>query len=159
MKTAGDGEVPAIEARTASAEETFDLGAFIGRHLSGGEILLLDGPLGAGKTIFTKGVASALDINPDDVTSPSFTLVNIYSGHLRVYHVDLYRLEGGAAAAHAVDLEELLADSHAVILIEWGARLGRYVLPPTTWDVSISGDGDDDRYIKIIPHVSANSLT
>jgi tRNA threonylcarbamoyladenosine biosynthesis protein TsaE len=132
-----------------SAEETFDLGARIGSGLTGGEIILLDGPLGAGKTIFAKGIASALEIDEDEVTSPSFTLVNIYEGRLKLYHLDLYRLSEGASAAHAVDLDELLTDESAVFLIEWAERMGRYPLPPPVWRVSITGDGDAPRAIVI----------
>ncbi len=133
-----------------SAEETFDLGARVGSSLAGGEILLLDGPLGAGKTIFAKGLAHALGIDTDEVTSPSFTLVNIYDeGRLKLYHMDLYRLSGGASAAHAVDLDELLTDEGAVFVIEWAERMGRYPLPPPAWRVSIAGDGDAARDINI----------
>ena len=132
-----------------NAEETFELGASTGAHLLGGEIILLDGALGAGKTIFAKGVASALEIDGDEVTSPSFTLVNIYEGRLKMYHLDLYRLSEGVAAAHAVDLDELLTDETAVCLIEWAERMGRYPLPPPVWRVSITGDGDEPRDIHI----------
>ncbi|HEY0004747.1 MAG TPA: tRNA (adenosine(37)-N6)-threonylcarbamoyltransferase complex ATPase subunit type 1 TsaE, partial [Pyrinomonadaceae bacterium] len=78
-----------------------------------------------------------------------FTLVNLYEARLRLYHIDLYRLQKGAAAAHAVDLDELLADELAVIVIEWAERMGRYPLPPTTWHVLINGDGDAPREIVI----------
>ena len=132
-----------------SAEETFDLGALIGSHLAGGEILLLDGALGAGKTIFAKGIASSLEIDTDEVTSPSFTLVNIYEGRLKLYHLDLYRLSEGVAAAHAVDLDELLADDSAVFIIEWAERMGRYPLPPPVYRISITGDGEEPREIVI----------
>lgn len=133
-----------------SVEETFELGARVGACLQGGEILLLDGTLGAGKTVFTKGVAHALGLDPDEVTSPSFTLVNHYrEGRLPFYHLDLYRLNEGAAAAHAVDLDELLTDEQAVVVIEWGERMGRYPLPSTAWRVSIAGDGDDARRVSI----------
>ncbi len=135
---------------TQSAEETFALGALIGSHLAGGGIILLDGALGAGKTIFTKGIASSLEIDTDEVTSPSFTLVNIYEGRLKLFHLDLYRLSEGVAAAHAVDLDELLMDESAVFIIEWAERMGRYPLPPPVWKVSITGDGDDPRDIKIV---------
>ena len=141
--------IPTGEFHTHTPEETFALGKQIGTRLHGGEVLLLDGPLGAGKTIFTKGLASALDVDPDEVTSPSFTLVNPYSGRLPLFHVDLYRLDEGAAAAHAVDLEELLADEEAVIVIEWGERLGNYPLNAKSWRVRISGDGDAERTISI----------
>lgn len=134
---------------TQSPEETFALGALIGSHLAGGEIILLDGALGAGKTIFAKGIATSLEIDTDEVTSPSFTLVNIYEGRLKLFHLDLYRLSEGAAAAHAVDLDELLMDESAVFIIEWAERMGRYPLPPPVWRVSITGDGDDPRDIKI----------
>ena len=132
-----------------SAEETFALGASIGSQLTGGEIILLDGPLGAGKTIFAKGVASSLEIDTDEVTSPSFTLVNIYEGRLKLYHLDLYRLNEGASAAHAVDLDELLTDETAVFIIEWAERMGRYPLPPPVSRVSIAGDGEEPRTIVI----------
>lgn len=133
-----------------SVEETFALGARVGACLTGGEIILLGGTLGAGKTVFTKGVAQALGLDPDEVTSPSFTLVNHYrEGRLSLYHLDLYRLNEGAAAAHAVDLDELLTDEQAVVVIEWGERMGRYPLPSTAWRVLITGDGDDTRRISI----------
>lgn len=141
--------VPAGCWVTASPEDTYRLGAHLGNSLVGGETLLLDGPLGAGKTIFAKGIASALDIDETEVTSPSFTLVNKYAGRLTLYHLDLYRLAEGASAAHAVDLDELLADEDAVIIIEWAARMGRYPLPPPVWRVSITGDGEDPRRISI----------
>src|SRR5512141_3244292 len=82
-------------------QETFALGRHIGEQLSGGEILLLSGPLGAGKTILVKGIASALGLDAEDVTSPSFTLVSPHQGRLLLYHIDLYRLDEGPAAAHA----------------------------------------------------------
>jgi tRNA threonylcarbamoyladenosine biosynthesis protein TsaE len=132
-----------------SAEETFKLGRQIGAQLEGGETLLLDGPLGAGKTIFVKGLAAGLELDPEEVTSPSFTLVNPYVGRLTLFHIDLYRLEEGGTAANAVDLEELLSDERAVIVIEWAERLRNYPLPSRTWRVSIRGDGDAPRQIKL----------
>jgi len=137
------------EWQTQNAEETFKLGKQIGAQLSGGEILLLDGPLGAGKTVFVKGMAWGLGIDPEEVTSPSFTLVNPYVGRILLYHIDFYRLEEGAAAAHAVDLEELLSDERAVVVIEWAERLGQYPLPASVWRITISGDGDAPRFISI----------
>jgi len=132
-----------------SDHETFELGFDIGKQLSGGEIILLSGPLGAGKTLLVKGMAHALGVDEDDVSSPSFTLVNPYDGRLRLYHIDLYRLDEGASAAHAVDLDELLSDEHAVIVIEWAERMGHYPLPPSAWTISITGDGDAPRTISI----------
>lgn len=132
-----------------SPEETFEVGKRIGVQLMGGEILLIDGPLGAGKTVFVKGVAEGLEIDPEEVTSPSFTLVNPHRGRRRLYHIDLYRLSSGASAAHAVDLDELLRDDEAIIVIEWAERIKGYPLPCNTWQVRIDGDGDSERIIEL----------
>jgi len=137
----------AREVISHNQSETFDLGEDLGRKLSGGEIILLNGPLGAGKTMLVKGIASALGIDQEDVTSPSFTLVNPHPGRLLLYHIDLYRLDEGASAAHAVDLDEILTDENAVVIIEWAERLGHYPLPVGVWRISISGDGDEPRRI------------
>ena len=131
-------------------QETFALGQRIGEQLSGGEILLLNGPLGAGKTVFVKGIADALGLDAEDVTSPSFTLVNPHQGRLLLYHIDLYRLDEGATAAHAVDLDEILTDEGAVVIIEWGDRLGHYPLPANVWHLRFAGDGDEPRKISVI---------
>ena len=141
--------LPAGEFHSSSPVETFNLGHQVGARLEGGEILLLSGPLGAGKTLFVKGICSALGIAEEDVTSPSFTLVNPHDGRLRLYHIDLYRLDEGASAAHAVDLDELLIDEQAVIVIEWPERMGPYPLPDAVWHINISGDGDSPRQISI----------
>ena len=137
------------EFQTSDAGETFALGKQIGTQLSGGEVLLLDGPLGAGKTVLVKGIASALNIDPEEVTSPSFTLVNPYAGRLPLFHIDLYRLDEGSRAAEAVDLEELLTNEQAVIVIEWAARLGNYPMNTKVWHIRISGDGEANRRISI----------
>ena len=140
---------PVGQFTSHNEQETFDLGVRIGEQLRGGEILLLNGSLGAGKTVFVKGIAQALGVDEDDVSSPSFTLVNPYQGRLLLYHIDLYRLDEGASAAHAVDLDELLSDEQAVIIIEWAERMGRYPLPPSVIHISINGDGDEPRRISI----------
>jgi tRNA threonylcarbamoyladenosine biosynthesis protein TsaE len=141
--------IPDGQVISRSERETFDLGVRIGAQLSGGEILLLSGPLGAGKTMLVKGIAQALGIDEEDVTSPSFTLVNPHHGRLLLYHIDLYRLDEGASAAHAVDLDEILTDENAVVIIEWAERMGRYPLPANVRRISISGDGDEARKISI----------
>src|SRR5215471_12441522 len=138
-------EMPTGEWVTETERETFDLGGQIGRQLTGGEVILLSGPLGAGKTMLVKGIASALGIDEKEVTSPSFTLVNPHQGRLLVYHIDLYRLDQGASAAHAVDLDEVLTDEGAVVMIEWAERLGHYPRPDSVWRISIGGDGDEPR--------------
>ena len=144
------GGIQTGEWTSRSPEETFAAGRGVGERLRGGEILLLAGPLGAGKTVFVKGLAAGLGLDPAEVSSPSFTLVNRHAeGRLLLYHIDLYRLAEGASSAHAVDLDELLADERAVIVIEWAERMGNYRLPPPVFRVSISGDGEETRTITI----------
>src|ERR1044071_2714783 len=116
--------IPAGVFTSSSPDQTFNYGHQLGARLKGGEILLLSGPLGAGKTIFVKGICAALGVAEEDVTSPSFKIVNPHAGRLQLYHLDLYRLDEGASAAHAVDLDDLLSDEKSVIVIEWAERMG-----------------------------------
>ena len=155
--TSTAAQLPTGEWLSQSAAETFELGEKIGAQVSGGEVLLIDGPLGAGKTVFVKGLAAALNIDPEEVTSPSFTLVNPYIGRLTLFHIDLYRLDEGASAAHAVDLEELFSDKRSVIVIEWAERLRNYPLPMNSWRISISGDGAETRVISIAARLQDKS--
>lgn len=153
--TTEDGTLSPAVWTSNGPEETFEIGRAVGSRLAGGEVVLLGGPLGAGKTVFVKGLAEALGVEEDEVSSPSFTLVNRYGeGRLVLYHIDLYRLAEGAGAAHAVDLDELLSDEQAVVVIEWAERMGRYPLPPTVWRVNIEGDGEDPRRITLT-HVAS----
>jgi tRNA threonylcarbamoyladenosine biosynthesis protein TsaE len=130
-------------------QETFALGELLGRGLNGGEVLLLRGELGAGKTLLTKGILSGLEYDIDEVTSPSFALVNRYEAFLRVYHIDLYRLAEDGSAGFTVGLEDILNDEKAVTIIEWAERLGGYQLPDETISVDITGVGDDPRVVTI----------
>lgn len=105
-----------------SEEETFDIGRALGQRLTGGELLLLVGQLGIGKTVFARGVASGLGIPADDVCSPSYSLIQEYKGgRVTMYHVDLYRIED-VRELGTLGLEELMATT-AVVVIEWGDRL------------------------------------
>ena len=131
-------------------QETFELGEKIGEALVGGEMLLFSGGLGAGKTLLTKGILSALDFDVDEVTSPSFTLVNLYKTEkFDVYHIDLWRIDENADAAAAVGLSEILEDEKAVAIIEWSERLKKFSFPEKTFRITIEGDGDDARRILI----------
>ncbi|HEX6731053.1 MAG TPA: tRNA (adenosine(37)-N6)-threonylcarbamoyltransferase complex ATPase subunit type 1 TsaE [Pyrinomonadaceae bacterium] len=149
MENAVSTQLPEGATVSASPEQTFNFGFQLGERLLGGEILLLQGPLGAGKTMLVKGICAALGIDEDEVTSPSFTLVNPYEGRLRLYHLDLYRLDEGASAAHAVDLDELLSDERSVIVIEWAERMGPYPLPGNVWTIKLAGDGEAPRTIEV----------
>lgn len=131
-----------------SPQETFDLGEKFGESLRGGEIILLEGGLGAGKTLFTKGILYALDFDVDEVTSPSFTLVNQYNAKFTVYHLDLWRIEENAA--FAVGLDELLEDEANIVIIEWSERLKDFSSNREIIRVKIEGDGDEKRLISIL---------
>ncbi|HJQ23866.1 MAG TPA: tRNA (adenosine(37)-N6)-threonylcarbamoyltransferase complex ATPase subunit type 1 TsaE [Blastocatellia bacterium] len=137
------------EIITHSAEETFDVAERIGAQLKARAVFLLSGDLGAGKTVFAKGLAAGLGIDPADVTSPSFTLINEYAGRLRLYHIDLYRLD--ADACRELGLEEIFADDRAVTIIEWAERLTE--LPADATRVEIDYLSDSERRIRIAPAV------
>jgi tRNA threonylcarbamoyladenosine biosynthesis protein TsaE len=132
-----------------SPDETFELGAQLGNELRGGDVILLTGGLGAGKTLLTKGILSALDFDVDEVTSPSFTLVNLYrAARCNVYHIDLWRSESGDAA-FSVGLEEILEDDSAIVIIEWAERLGDLTFNSPVYRISLEGDGEEPRRIGI----------
>ena len=133
----------------ATPEDTLALGEKFGRELRGGAVVLLEGELGAGKTVFVKGVLTALDYDAAEVTSPTFALVNVYAARIKVYHLDLYRLNANVGTAYAVGLDEILQDETAAVLIEWAQRLTDFSLPENTIKISIAGDGDDARRIAI----------
>ena len=104
-----------------SEEETQQIASDFASQLKAGDVVLLQGPLGAGKTAFVRGLAAGLGIDPEEVSSPTFTLVHEYAGgRLTLYHVDLYRLE--RTATDDLGLEEMgVADG--VLAIEWPDRL------------------------------------
>ena len=108
---------------THSEDDTAALARTLAASLKAGDVLLLSGNLGAGKTAFVRGLAEGLGIEPEEVSSPTFTLVHEYrGGRLTLYHVDLYRLE--RAATDELGLEEMgVADG--VLAIEWPDRLMR----------------------------------
>lgn len=106
-----------IVVQSGSAEETFRLGALLGKAAAGGEVIGLSGPLGVGKTQFVKGLAEGLEVADRYVSSPTFILVHPYEGRLPLYHIDLYRLEKGGDI-EGIGLEEYL-DGNGVAAIEW----------------------------------------
>ena len=135
----------------------FSIGEDLALVLAGGEVVLLYGGLGAGKTLLTKGIMSGLEYDADEVTSPSFTLVNMYeTERFDVYHIDLWRLDAAINTAEAVGLNEILENERAVTIIEWADRLGSTKLP-TTLSVTIEGDGDEPRQISITQDVKSDT--
>src|SRR5690606_8011377 len=103
-----------------------------------------------GKTLFTKGILSGLGFDEDEVTSPSFTLVNRYNtGRFDVFHIDLWRLAKGGDNAFAVGLGDIYDNENAVVIIEWAELLGGFSFPAAVYNIMIEGDGDDPRTVNI----------
>ena len=119
--------------------------AALAATLSAGDILLLHGDLGAGKTVFVKGLAGGLGLSPDDVTSPTFTLVHEYrGGRLPLVHLDLYRID--RIELDDVGFDPALADA-GVLVVEWAERLTRPVAGAVV--VRIDDRGGDDRRLTV----------
>ena len=130
---------------THSEEETIDLGRKIARDLPKRAVVLLIGNLGAGKTTLAKGIIDGLGVGkPDEVASPTFTLIHEYAG---AYHIDLYRLDTAAQVA-TLGLEEIL-DRDAVVLIEWGEKF-RELMPAERIEITLSAAGEQNRKIAIL---------
>lgn len=127
--------------------DTAGLGARAAGLLRGGEVLLLHGGLGAGKTCFVQGLCGALGVTAE-VVSPTFTLVNTYEGRLRVHHVDLYRLDGSEDLGDIglPDLLDDVADGGAILAAEWPGPLLRALgAAPRLEILGIVGPGGDGR--------------
>lgn len=112
-----------------SEYDTYKIAAEFAATLNGGEIVLLSGELGAGKTAFVKGLAAALGIT-DEVTSPTFTLMNVYRGALTLYHFDVYRLHSGEEA-YAAGLTEFFGEAGSVSCIEWWENVADAIVGDT----------------------------
>lgn len=132
-----------------SEDETMDLGRGLGRALKGGELLLLEGDLGYGKTVFARGIAIALGVSADEVSSPSFALVHEYKGgRLPLFHLDLYRLSGPEDEIGALGVEEILT-AGGVVLVEWGEKLPPF-LRRGAMTIRFHDVGEGSRRIEII---------
>jgi tRNA threonylcarbamoyladenosine biosynthesis protein TsaE len=131
------------QIETATEAETTAAGETLGRALHTGDVVLLFGDLGAGKTAFVRGLASGVGANPDEVSSPTFTLVQEYAGtSAALYHVDLYRLEG--AEIDDLGLEDLISGD-GIVAIERAERWkGR---PDDAIEVRLTDLGEDRRSV------------
>lgn len=134
-----------------SAQAMRDLGYELASSARAGDLFILTGPLGAGKTTFVQGMGKALGI--DEITSPTFVISRLHKGRIPLLHVDAYRL-GGASGSSALfddlDLESYLPTS--VTVVEWGAGLAERISPNFT-EVNIAfGESDQERVVEIIKH-------
>ncbi len=140
-----------MQFSTHSHEESLVLGGYLGQWLKAGDIVLLFGDLGSGKTTLTQGLCRGLGLPPNEyVRSPSFTLINEYQGAIPIYHIDLYRLDT-IQEIEALGLEEILFAGNGVSIVEWAEKL----FPPTNPD-TFSAFGIDKR---VEVHIEIKSAT
>jgi tRNA threonylcarbamoyladenosine biosynthesis protein TsaE len=139
---------PATRILSRAPEQTAELAEQLATVLRAGDVLLLSGPIGSGKTVFAKGIARGLGVR-ETVVSPSFALHAVYEGRLTFNHFDFYRLESSEEAFELAIPEA--ADAAAVTVIEWGDRFPGLVAPPYLEVRFEQGDLDDDRRLTIRP--------
>jgi tRNA threonylcarbamoyladenosine biosynthesis protein TsaE len=137
---------------TQNGADTVEVGRKLAGLLNPPQLLLLRGELGTGKTTLVKGIAQALDAaEPDEVTSPTFTLLHEYDGTregkpVKLYHLDVYRLEG-ERQLETLGLDELLTPD-ALVLVEWGEKF-KSIRKRATGEITISSEGGDRRRIAV----------
>jgi len=150
-------EAPVAEGRihefvTQSGSDTVEVGRKLVQLLAPPQLLILRGDLGTGKTTLVKGIAQALDAaEPDEVTSPTFTLLHEYDGtregkSVKLFHIDVYRLEG-ERQLESLGLEELLTPD-ALIMVEWGEKF-KSIRKMATGEIAIASAGGDARKITV----------
>jgi tRNA threonylcarbamoyladenosine biosynthesis protein TsaE len=136
-----------LQFETRSDEETREVGRAVAQKLPASALVLLSGELGAGKTTLVKGIVDGLGIaGADDVSSPTYTIVHEYGEPVRVYHVDLYRLDT-EEEVRGFGFEELL-DRRALVLVEWGERFPQ-LLPRERIEITIDATGESSRRITV----------
>ena len=131
---------------TRSVAETEDVAAALAGRFAGGEVVLLSGELGAGKTAFVRGLARGVGVDPTEVASPTFVLLTAYAGRFTLHHADLYRLEA-RDADRELGLEELPGPA-GVLAVEWAERLS-FVPWPRVWRVALEHAGEDARRLTV----------
>jgi tRNA threonylcarbamoyl adenosine modification protein YjeE len=141
--------------RSTTAEATEELGEAIASDLAPGDLLLLEGDLAAGKTTMVRGIVRGLAGSPEDVSSPTFVLVQSYPcrqpGITVLHHVDLYRLADSPAQLRGIGLEEMLSEADAVTAVEWPKDSLLDWLPSDArlWHIRLEINPDDSRTISI----------
>ncbi len=143
------GKVVLILTST-SPEETMEIGKNLGKTLLPGDLVNLGGSLGAGKTLFVKGVGQGLGIDPGLITSPTFSIINEYEGtEFPLYHFDLYRLDSD------LDLEQVGFEDYVygsgITVVEWGDLFQHY-LPEPRLDIYLESLGSEDRTLSVVGH-------
>ncbi len=135
-----------LKMTSTNPEQTMELGAKLGALLLPGDFLNLNGDLGAGKTLFIKGVGSGLGISAAEITSPTFTIINEYGGEHPLYHFDLYRLEKDLDLEQVGYLDYFYGDG--ITAVEWG-NLFAHHLPEDRIDINLAVWGGEERKITL----------
>ncbi|MDD5561941.1 MAG: tRNA (adenosine(37)-N6)-threonylcarbamoyltransferase complex ATPase subunit type 1 TsaE [Candidatus Omnitrophica bacterium] len=138
---------------STSAKQTLRIGRLLARQLSGGEIILLSGSLGAGKTVLAKGIAQGLGINRNNVVSPTFVLLRIYKGKHVLHHFDFYRIKNPEEIM-ALGYEEYFY-SEGVTVIEWPQRL-KFLLPKGFLKIKLSNKSANRRLLEFFSRGQAH---
>jgi len=133
---------------SSSEKETKEIAENLGKNLKAGDVVLICGALGSGKTIFVKGLARGLGIDENLVSSPTFTIMNIYSGENLLFHLDLYRIEH-EEELNALGIEDFL--DMGILAVEWGEKAEDAPWANTSIKVFIDQTPDDKRKIRIEP--------
>lgn len=134
------------KAHSSSEEETFRIGRDLAGDLVDGDVIVLTGPLGAGKTVLIKGLARGLDVADMTVKSPSYTLVNEYRGRLTLFHFDLYRMNSPEELYHIGWNDYLLRGG--IIVVEWGEKADG-LLPDNYMEIRVTIVSETERDIEI----------
>jgi tRNA threonylcarbamoyladenosine biosynthesis protein TsaE len=135
-----------MKLQVTSVDQMHDLGSKVGAQLRAGDVVVLTGELGSGKTIFTKGVANSFGIR--DITSPTFVISRVYKSNINFIHIDAYRLlDQGVSSFIDLDFESYLENS--VIVIEWGAKFISSLSDQYLEVIITSGDDENLRQVEI----------
>ncbi len=133
-----------LEILSRSESDTLAVARALGGLLRPGDVVALEGDLGAGKTVFAKGVGEALGIPAERVNSPTFTIVTEHPGTIPLHHVDAYRL-ASVREAEDIGLDELLADPPGVCVVEWAEKIASLLPKSRIWVRFSIPDGDGRR--------------
>jgi tRNA threonylcarbamoyladenosine biosynthesis protein TsaE len=135
-----------MKLQVTSVDQMHDLGSKVGAQLRAGDVVVLTGGLGSGKTIFTKGIANSFGIR--DITSPTFVISRVYKSNINFIHIDAYRLlDQGVSSFIDLDFESYLENS--VIVIEWGAKFISSLSDQYLEVIITSGDDENSRQVEI----------
>lgn len=135
-----------FQDKLRSLEESKNIGSKLAKVFRENDVIVLDGDLGTGKTTLIKYICSFYNIS--EVSSPSFSIVNEYSGNVKVYHFDFYRIKK-VEELYDIGFEEYLNDEEAIVFIEWGNLIPE-ILPNQYYEISLQYTSDNERQIKIV---------